>query len=45
MVELPAEGDEEKDHRLYVLDRTYGLRGNSPSPEELKGKKPAYRRS
>jgi len=36
VVELLAEEDEEKDHRIYVLDRTYGLRGNPPS--EYKGK-------
>ncbi|HIE54166.1 MAG TPA: bifunctional DNA primase/polymerase [Chromatiaceae bacterium] len=38
IVELLAEGDEEKDRRLYVLDRTYGLKGKPPSPEEQKGK-------
>ena len=38
VIELLAENDEEKDKRLYVLDRTYGLRGNPPPPEEYKGK-------
>lgn len=38
IVEILAEGDEEKDLRLYVLDRTYGLKGNPPSENELKGK-------
>jgi len=38
VVEILAEGDEEKDLRLYVLDRTYGKKGNPPSGEELKGK-------
>lgn len=38
IVEILAEKDEEKDLRLYVLDRTYGLRGSPPSEEELKGK-------
>ena len=37
IVELLAEDDEEIDSRLYVLDRTYGLRGNPPKPEEMKG--------
>jgi len=30
--------DEERDQRLYNLDRHYGLRGNPPTPEEMKGK-------
>ena len=30
IVELLAENDEERDKRLYVLDRTFGLRGNPP---------------
>lgn len=38
IVELLAEKDEELNHRIYVLDRTYGLRGNPPTEEELKGK-------
>ncbi len=38
VVELLAEKDEELKHRIYVLDRTYGLRGNPPTDEELKGK-------
>jgi len=38
IIEILAEDDEERDLRLYVLDRTYGLRGNPPSEEELKGK-------
>lgn len=38
VVEILADGDEEKDLRLYVLDRTYGKRGTPPSDEELKGK-------
>ena len=38
LIQILAEGDEEKDLRLYVLDRTYGLRGSPPSEEELKGK-------
>ena len=38
IVEILAEGDEEKDLRFYVLDRTYGLKGNPPTEEELKGK-------
>ncbi|ADB58659.1 bifunctional DNA primase/polymerase [Archaeoglobus profundus] len=38
IVELLAEKDEELNLRLYVLDRTYGLRGNPPTEEELKGK-------
>jgi len=38
VIEILAEGDEEKDIRLYVLDRTYGLKGNPPSEDELKGK-------
>ena len=38
IVVLLAEGDEEFKQRLYVLDRTYGLKGTPPDPEELKGK-------
>ena len=38
IVELLAEQDEERDSRIYVLDRTYGLRGTQPSEDELKGK-------
>ncbi len=38
LIELLAEKDEEKQHRLYVLDRTYGLRGNPPTLEEMKGR-------
>ncbi len=38
VVEILAEGDEEKDLRLYVLDRTYGMKGNPPGEDELKGK-------
>lgn len=38
VVELLAEGDEERESRLYVVDRTYGLRGHPPSEEEMKGK-------
>lgn len=38
IVDLLSEKDEERDLRIYVLDRTYGLRGNPPSEEELKGK-------
>ena len=38
IIEVLAEKDEEKDQRLYVLDRTYGLKGNPPSEDELKGK-------
>ncbi len=38
IVELLAEKDEELKHRIYVLDRTYRLRGNPPTKEDLKGK-------
>ncbi|PCN50263.1 DNA primase [Candidatus Geothermarchaeota archaeon ex4572_27] len=38
IVELLAEGDEERESRLYVVDRTYGLRGHPPSEEEMKGR-------
>ncbi len=38
IIEVLAEKGEEKDQRLYVLDRTYGLKGNPPSEDELKGK-------
>lgn len=38
IVELLAENDEEQKHRIYVLDRTYGLKGNPPSKEEFRGK-------
>jgi len=38
VVELLAKDDEELESRIYVLDRTYGLRGNPPTKEELKGK-------
>ena len=38
IVEALAEGDEEFNSRVYVLERTYGLRGSPPSGEEMKGK-------
>lgn len=38
IIEVLAEKDDEKDQRLYVLDRTYGLKGNPPSEDKLKGK-------
>jgi len=38
IVEILAEGDEEKENRLYQVDRTYGLKGNPPTDKELKGK-------
>ena len=38
IVELLAESDEEYDKRIYVLDRTYGLKGTQPTTEDLKGK-------
>lgn len=38
IVEFLAEKDEELKHRIYVLDRTYELKGNPPTEEELKGK-------
>ena len=38
VVELLAKDDEELESRIYVLDRTYGIRGNPPTKEELKGK-------
>ena len=36
IIELLGEDDEELEHRIYVLDRTYGLRGTPP--KELRGK-------
>ena len=38
LIETLASNDEEFNQRIYVLDRTYGLRGNPPSKEELRGK-------
>ena len=38
IVEHLAEDDEELNQRIYVLDRTYGLRGSPPTEEDLKGK-------
>ena len=38
LIETLASDDEEIKQRIYVLDRTYGLRGNPPTKEELRGK-------
>jgi len=38
VIEVLAQGDEEFKHRIYVLDRTYGKRGNPPSAKEMAGK-------
>jgi len=38
IVELLAQDDEEFAQRIYVLDRTYGLRGSPPEPTQMSGK-------
>ncbi len=38
IVEVLAESDEERDQRIYVLERTYGLKGVEIPEDELKGK-------